>query len=372
MLTKIIDSESVRRVAQWVNDYEKFVIIGHTSPDGDAVGSALALGHYLDSKGKQAQVVMPNAFPDFYKWMPGSEDVLFYRTVSKTSKSPERIRELIAAADVICCLDFNSLHRIDELGPLVKAARAKKLLLDHHLSADGSGRKDTGDFADLAISRPEQSSTCELLFRLLQDLGHYEEMSTETAACLYTGMMTDTGGFIYNSTRGEIFHIVGMLLDKGIDKDVIYRKVNFNFTSARMRLQGLLLSHMTYLPKFHTVIIYLDKATQERMNYHRGDSEGFANLPLSIRDVVLTCFLREDTERDEIKFSLRSVGNFSCEEMAKRLGGGGHKNAAGAEKAGVTIKQAKYQFIGMLKDFQKQLHEAYKEEINRSYREQKS
>ena len=204
MLQKIIDPQSVSQFAAWIEQYHKFVILGHTSPDGDAVGSTLALYHFLQSKGKQAQVVMPNVFPDFLKWLPGSDTVIFYRNASHSPKNIERVERVIREAEVICCLDFNELSRIDEVGALVEQADAKILLLDHHLNP--------GDFADLTISFPSQSSTCELLFRFLCDLGHYEEMTVNEAACIYTGMMTDTGGFTFNSTRGDIFYIVSLLL----------------------------------------------------------------------------------------------------------------------------------------------------------------
>ena len=354
MLQKMIDPQSVVTFAQWVEKYQRFVIIGHVSPDGDAVGATLALWHYLKGKGKEAQVVMPNSFPDFLRWLPGAENVFFYRNTNYNQKNEDRVKKLLAEAEVICCLDFNELTRIEEVGELVHQSKAHKLLLDHHLHPEY--------FADVTISFPEQSSACELLFRFLQDLGHYEEMNVDTAACLYTGMMTDTGGFTYNSSRSEIFYIVSLLLAKGIDKDVIYRKVYHNYTSARLQLQGEVLSRMTYLPEFHTVVITLSKEEQLRHDYHRGDSEGFVNLPLEIRDVMLTCFLREDTERDQIKISFRSIGDFSCQQVAKRFGGGGHKNASGAERYGTSLEQVKQEFISLLPEYKEELEKCLRKE----------
>jgi len=359
MLSKLIDPSKVEKFSGWIKKYSKFVIIGHVSPDGDAVGSTLALCHYLRSKGKKAQVVMPNAFPDFLKWLPGSEDVKFYRLASYDRSGQYRIGPLIEKADVICCLDFNALSRINEIGEMVKNSRAKKLLLDHHL--------DPADFADITISHSEQSSTCELLFRFLCDLGHFDDMTADEATCIYTGMMTDTGGFTYNSSRSDIFYIIGLLLTKGIDKDVIYRKVFYNYTAARIMLQGAVLSSMTYLPEYHTAILTLSKEQQKEYHYIRGDSEGFVNIPLAIKDVVLTCFLREDTERNEIKMSLRSVGDFSCEQLARRFGGGGHKNASGAEQPGKTLEEVKQAFISLLDDFKEKLEEGYQGEVNSAF-----
>lgn len=364
MLNKIIDAGSVREFAEWVDSYQKFVILGHTSPDGDAVGSTLALYHYLTSKGKQAQVVMPNVFPDFLRWLPGSSNVAFYHNASRNPRNVERVRQLMGEAEVICCLDFNVLSRIDEIESLVRTSSAKILLLDHHLHP--------GDFADITISHPEQSSTCELLFRFLWDLGHYDDMTEAEAACLYTGMMTDTGGFTYNSVRSEIFYIVGLLLQKGIDKDVIYRKVNNNFTSARLHLQGTVLSRMVHLPEYHSAILTLSKSEQQSLDYHRGDSEGFVNLPLGIKDVIFSCFLRENTDRDEIKLSFRSVGSFSCREVAAHFGGGGHLNASGAECPGISMEEAKKRVVEVLAKYKDELERCYREEIRRPYVVRKS
>jgi len=359
MLEKIIDPQSVSTFASWIKQYDKFAILGHTSPDGDAVGSTLALYHYLNDLGKQARVVMPNVFPDFLKWLPGSEKVSFYRNASRNPKNVERVEQIIREAEVICCLDFNLLSRIDEVGPLVEQSSAKILLLDHHLHP--------GDFADVTISFPEQSSTCELLFRFLQDLGHYEEMTAAEAVCLYTGMMTDTGGFTFNSTRSDIFYIVSLLLQKGINKDVIYRKVNNCYTSARLQLQGEVLRNMTYLPDYHTVILTLNRRQQEMFDYHRGDSEGFVNIPLGIKDVIFTCFLREDTETDFVRLSFRSIGSFPSQEVAQRFGGGGHLNASGAERAKSTVKQVQLEVVSVLEDFKELLDKACREEQRVSY-----
>lgn len=364
MLNNLIDPAKVKIFSRWLQKYNKFVIIGHVSPDGDAVGSTLALCHYLRSKGKNAMVVMPNAFPDFLKWLPGSEEVVLYRRVSYDHSGQYRVRRIIEKAEVICCLDFNALYRINEVGELVKASKAKKLLLDHHL--------DPENFADVIISHPDQSSTCELLFRFLCDLGHFDEMTVDEASCIYTGMMTDTGGFTYNSCRSDIFYIISLLLTKGVNKDVIYRKVFNNYTAARFVLQGVVLSSMIYLPEYHTAILTMTREQQKQYHYIRGDSEGFANIPLAIKDVVFACFLREDTERDEIKLSFRSVGNFSCEEVARHFGGGGHKNASGAEQAGKSLEEVKQAFISLLDEFKEQLEDGYQAEMESSFAVDKS
>ena len=327
MLSKVIKQASIDHFHKWLERGEKFVIVSHVSPDGDAIGSSLGLWHFLCSQGKTANVIVPNAFPDFLKWMPGSKDILLY------DRYREFANKLIAEADVICCLDFNAIHRIDAVGPAVLASPARKILIDHHLYPE--------DFCRIVISHPEISSTSELVFRLICRLGYFGEITKEGAECIYTGMMTDTGGFTYNSNDREIYFIISELLTKGIDKDAIYRKVYNTYSESRLRLMGYVLTQMKVYDGYNAAMISLTKNEQGRFSYIRGDSEGFVNIPLSIKNVVLSCFLREDTEKPMIKISLRSVGTFPCNKLAAEFfNGGGHLNASGGEFYG-TMEEAR-------------------------------
>ena len=327
MLSKVIKQASIDHFHKWLERGEKFVIVSHVSPDGDAIGSSLGLWHFLCSQGKTANVIVPNAFPDFLKWMPGSKDILLY------DRYREFANKLIAEADVICCLDFNAIHRIDAVGPAVLASPARKVLIDHHLHPE--------DFCRIVISHPEISSTSELVFRLICRLGYFGEITKEGAECIYTGMMTDTGGFTYNSNNREIYFIISELLTKGIDKDAIYRKVYNTYSESRLRLMGYVLTQMKVYDGYNAAMISLTKNEQGRFSYIRGDSEGFVNIPLSIKNVVLSCFLREDTEKPMIKISLRSVGTFPCNKLAAEFfNGGGHLNASGGEFYG-TMEEAR-------------------------------
>lgn len=327
MLSKVIKQASIDHFHKWLTHGEKFVIVSHVSPDGDAVGSSLGLWHFLCSQGKTAHVIVPNAFPDFLKWMPGSKDILLYDRYKAFAN------KLIAEADVICCLDFNAIHRIDAVGQAVLASPARKILIDHHLHPE--------DFCRIIISHPEISSTSELVFRLICRLGYFGEITKEGAECIYTGMMTDTGGFTYNSNNREIYFIISELLSKGIDKDAIYRKVYNTYSESRLRLMGHVLSQMTVYGGYNAAMISLTKKEQDRFHYIRGDSEGFVNIPLSIKGVILSCFLREDTEKPMIKISLRSVGTFPCNQLAAEFfNGGGHLNASGGEFYG-TMDEAR-------------------------------
>ena len=234
--------------------------------------------------------------------MPGSKDILLY------DRYKEFADKLIAEADVICCLDFNAISRIDAMAEAVLASPARKILIDHHLNPE--------DFCRIIISHPEISSTSSFVFRLICRMGYFDDITKLGAECIYTGMMTDTGGFTYNSNNREIYFIISELLSKGIDKDDIYRKVYNTYSESRLRLMGHVLSQMKVYRTIVQALITLTKKEQSHFNYIRGDSEGFVNIPLSIKNVVFSCFLREDTEKPMIKVSLRSVGSFPCNRLA--------------------------------------------------------
>ena len=343
MLTKVIEQAKIDHFTKWFERADKIVIVSHVSPDGDAIGSSLGLAQFLDSQDKTVNVIVPNAFPDFLKWMPGSKDILLY------DRYKEFADKLINEADIICCLDFNSLKRIEEMADSVATSPARKILIDHHLYPE--------DFCRLVISHPDISSTSELVFRLICRMGYFSDISREGAECIYTGMMTDTGGFTYNSNNREIYFIISELLSKGIDKDDIYRKVYNTYSESRLRLMGYVLSNMKVYREYNSALISLTKEEQGKFDYIKGDSEGFVNIPLSIKNVRFSCFLREDTERRIIKISLRSVGTFPCNKLAAEFfNGGGHLNASGGEFTG-TMAEAKQVFEEALKKYKTLLTE---------------
>ena len=319
MLSKVISQANIDHVEKWFERADKIVIVSHVSPDGDAIGSSLGLWHFLNSQDKNVHVIVPNAFPDFLKWMPGAKEVIQY------NRYKEFADKLIMEADVICCLDFNVLSRIDEMEEIVRVSPGRKMIVDHHLYP--------GDFARIVISHPQISSTSELVFRLICQLGNFSDITKEAAECIYTGMMTDTGGFTYNSNDREIYLIIGELLSKGIDKDEIYRNVFNTHSEGRLRLMGYVLyEKMQVFPQFNAALITLTREEQKKFQYKKGDTEGFVNMPLSMKGICFSVFLREDTEKDMIKVSLRSVGTFPSNEVATEFfNGGGHLNASGGE-----------------------------------------
>ena len=342
MLSKVISQANIDHVEKWFERADKIVIVSHVSPDGDAIGSSLGLWHFLNSQDKNVHVIVPNAFPDFLKWMPGAKEVIQY------NRYKEFADKLIMEADVICCLDFNVLSRIDEMEEIVRVSPGRKMIVDHHLYP--------GDFARIVISHPQISSTSELVFRLICQLGNFSDITKEAAECIYTGMMTDTGGFTYNSNDREIYLIIGELLSKGIDKDEIYRNVFNTHSEGRLRLMGYVLyEKMQVFPLFNSALITLSREEQQKFQYKKGDTEGFVNMPLSMKDICFSVFLREDTEKDMIKVSLRSVGTFPCNQVAAEFfNGGGHLNASGGEfygpmeEAVALFKQALVKYEDLL------------------------
>jgi phosphoesterase RecJ-like protein len=228
-------------------------------------------------------------------------------------------------------LDFNTLSRIERIAESVRKSPAKKILIDHHPYPD--------DFCDVTISHPEISSTSELIFRFICRMGMFEYLDKNAAECIYAGMMTDTGAFTYNSNSPAIYYIISELLNKGIDKDKIYSKVYNHYTESRMRLEGYVLyEKMKIFSEYRAALISLSQEEQKRFQWKKGDTEGFVNLPLSINDIILSAFIRE--EEKIIRISLRSKGDFPCNELAHEVfNGGGHLNASGGEYNG-TLEEA--------------------------------
>ena len=304
------------------------VVIGHVNPDGDAIGSTLAWTNYLQSEGKSVSLIVPDKYPDFLNWLPNTDKIL------RHDKHPEKTELLVATADLIFCLDLNTLSRTEALADHIASAKAAKVLIDHHPNPDA--------LFNLTISHPEMSSTSELVFRIVWQLGAFERLGHHFAVPCYCGMMTDTGGFTFNSTRPEIFFIISQLLTKGIDKDKIYRNVYNVASESKIRLWGYVLyEKMEYDATRHAAFFTLTRADLKRFNYIKGDTEGLVNMPLQIKGTRLSISLREDTDKDNtVWVSLRSVDDFNCTEMAAAFfNGGGHFNASGG-RLNCSIEEA--------------------------------
>ncbi len=319
-MKNLLNEQELQALRTHIAQSSRILICAHRGPDGDAVGSSLGWAEYLRQQGKQVDIVMPTPFPDFLRWMPGSQDIRFY------ARHEAEAEPVIAQADLIFCLDFNGLQRLQEMQAPVAAAQAKRIIIDHHLDPDRS-------IAAQVVSFPTRCSTSEIVCRLIIELGGWDELPQKAAVCLYTGMMTDTGGFTYNSNDPEIYEVISMLLTKGIDKDKIYRNVFNVYSEDRMRLTGYILYRkLRFYYNRHASIFALTREEMRRFHFIRGDAEGLVNMPLQVKGMRLSISLREDTERDVVRVSLRSVDDFPCNRMAEEFfHGGGHLNASGGE-----------------------------------------
>lgn len=301
-----------------IDKAERIVVCAHVGPDGDAVGSTLAIKHWLARWGKNVEIVVPNNFPDFLQWMPGASEIKTY------VKHEETVRPLMEAADLFIIADLNDSARLMELEEAVVANPAPKIMIDHHL--------DPSDFCQLIVSRPEMCATAEVLCHLMWQLGEMEKMSQDEAVCLYAAMMCDTGAFTYNSSRAVVYECISRLLEHGIDKDLIYRKVFWTWTPARLKLTGYMLYvKLEMMAEYHASIMSLTNEERKMFGIKNGETEGLVNMPLQVTGARLSIFLSEDTEHEGVvKVSLRSVDDVRCDVIASTcFNGGGHRNASG-------------------------------------------
>ena len=351
------------KMKEFIEKSHHIVIFTHMAPDGDAMGSSLALWHWCKQaplcppmEGRAVTVIVPNAFPDFLGWLPGADQVKVYE------KEAEACNRLIAEADLFLCTDFNDPKRIGPMGEKMLANRAPKVLIDHHLmdrcqvdlraqtaNADRPASPD-GLWAEIH-SHPEASSACEIVYKLIAGdnptpplpsrEGERTPLSLEIATCIYTGLMTDTGNFSYNSTNAELYDIIASLLRAGVQKDEIYNAVFNQFSSDRMRLTGYALYRkMRIYPEYHLALITLTADELDQFHYRNGDCEGIVNMPLQIADVHYSVMMREErakpgTPKSRIRISLRSQGDRPVNIWAQEVfHGGGHMNASGGELLG--------------------------------------
>ncbi|WP_369800301.1 DHH family phosphoesterase [Xylanibacter muris] len=318
MMNNLLSTTDLEKLRSFIDKAENIVIFCHINPDGDAIGSCLGWAEYLRTIGKSPSIIVPDQFPDFLMWMPNTEKIIRF------DKHRETAENIMTKADLMFCLDLNDVSRTDGLGNLIQESKAKKVMFDHHLNPQLK--------CDIMISEPEISSTCEIVFRVVNELGDFDKMGSHFAAPIYCGMMTDTGTFTYNSTRPEIFFIISRLLTKNIDKDKIYRNVYNNYSEQRIRLIGYVLHEKLVVDaRHHATFFTLTRDDLRKFNYIKGDAEGLVNMPLQIKGTKLSISLREDTEKDNIVWvSLRSVDDFPCNLVAKEFfNGGGHLNASG-------------------------------------------
>lgn len=337
--------QDLRSLKEALKTPKKIIITTHHKPDADALGSSLGLFRYLLKKGHEVNVITPSDYPDFLNWMDGNGSVMIYSDDSKAD-----VGRLVEAAELIFCLDFSSLERINELGGLVAASDAEKVLVDHH--------QEPEDFAQYKFWDPNAPATAALVYNLIVDLGDETLIDRDIASCLYAGLMTDTGNFKNTNTTKDAFLVAAGLVDKGVNPGDIGRYIYDCNTVDRIKFLGYALSKkLVILPDYHTAYFAITAEELERFNSQTGDTEGLVNYALSIKGIKLAALIVDRTEM--IKISFRSVSDFSVNELAKKhFEGGGHKNAAGG-KSDLTLEATVTKFETILKE--------YKEELNTDY-----
>ncbi|MCB0544397.1 MAG: bifunctional oligoribonuclease/PAP phosphatase NrnA [Saprospiraceae bacterium] len=294
---------------------QNVAILSHRNPDGDAIGSSLAMRHYLDQHGHTVHVLFPSEFPEEFEALPGAADILIWDIHT------EECKQVLSKKNLFIFLDFNALSRIDKMGDYVRNLPGKRIMIDHHLYPD--------QIADYMYSEPDASSTCEMVYRFIAGIGDGQKLNPTVGKCIYTGLVTDTGSFRH-ATNATIFRIAADLIDRGTD-DLAVQDMIFNSQKEKnLRLLGhCLANRMEYMPEYRTALIWLSKKDYEMFNIQRGDTEGIVNYLLSIRDVRLAAFIHN--QPTVVKLSLRSKGDFDVQDICKKhFNGGGHKNAAGA------------------------------------------
>ena len=296
---------------------KNIVIIPHTNPDGDAIGSSLALMHVLNKLQHKAEIVSPNEPPYFLKWTPGFDKIIYFDNDKKVCLSK------IQNAEIIFTLDFNDLNRIGEMKDIVNSSNARIVMIDHH--------QNPKDYTDIVFSEPSTGSTCELLYEIIIQMGYEKIINSRIASCLYLGIMTDTGSFQYSNVSHRTHEIVSKLISNEINQSEIHNKVYNDSSISRLKVLGSALKNLHQIKELNTAYMFLKRENLKELDFKKGDSEGIVNYGLSLKNIIFSVIFIEDMEDiNKVKISFRSQGNFSCNEFANdHFNGGGHINAAG-------------------------------------------
>jgi phosphoesterase RecJ-like protein len=301
------------------------------------MGSTLGLMHFLKDKGHKVNVIAPNDYPRFLKWLPGNDEVIIYEKDKTIADS------FINEADLVFALDFNHLDRSGDMQEILTASDAVFIMIDHH--------REPSDFANYTYSDAEMSSTCEMVYHFIDKLRSVPKISPEIATCLYVGIMTDTGSFRFSATSAETHRVIADLIDKGAVNHEIHNNIFDTFNENRLQLLGTALQNLRVKPEFKTAYISLTQEELDKHNFQKGDTEGFVNYGLSIEGVVFAVIFIENKQEDIIKISFRSKGDFNVNEFARaHFGGGGHNNAAGG-KSDLSMENTIVKFNSILPEY---------------------
>lgn len=313
--TFVVEIYRMKEIEKVLDQCQDIVIIPHKNPDGDALGSCLGWKIFLDHLGKNARIVSPNDYPKFLKWMPQQEQII------NAEQSPEHAQKLILQAELIFCLDFNDLERIDSLATWVESSSATVVMIDHH--------ENPTDFAEITLSKPEMGSTSEMIYDCIIGI-QPKALDPAIATCLYTGIMTDTGSFRFPSTTPATHRAVAHLMETGAVHSQIHQNIYDSYSFNRLRLLGIALSNMKQVEGLPVVYITLNANELESVHYQKGFTEGFVNYGLRLEEIQLAVIMIDHQQEGKVKMSFRSKGDFPAHHFAGEFfNGGGHLNAAG-------------------------------------------
>lgn len=336
-----MNSADVAKVRELLSQSNNILIVPHKNPDGDAIGSSLGLFYFLKTLGKISQIIVPNDYPKFLKWMPGNETILNFERQNSQST------EFIEKADLIFTLDFNHLSRTGQMEKVLGSSQATFVMIDHH--------QQPSDYSSVTYSDVSMSSTCEMIYNVIESFGKVASITPEIATCLYAGILTDTGSFKFSSTTSRTHRVVAELIDRGAQNMHIHQQIFDTNSPARLHLLGVALNNLVILKEYKTAYITLSQKELDEHNFSKGDTEGFVNYGLTLEGIVFAVIFIANEEEGIIKISFRSVGNFSVNEFARNhFSGGGHTNAAGGRST-ASMEETLERFTSLLSAYQNQL-----------------
>lgn len=337
----MMNTNEIEFLTNFLETPKQIAIIPHRNPDGDALGSTLGLYHVLKQLNHNVKVISPNEFPDFISWLPGADEVLIFE------RNHETCKKFLQNSNLIFTLDFNALHRTGEqMGTFLSTLSADFVMIDHHQMPD--------DYAKITVSDTSFGSTCELLYRFLQQLSLQQYINKDVATCIYTGIVTDSGSFKFTKTTGNTHRVVADLIDLGIDNPGIHNNLFSTSSYNRLQLLGRALEKLKVFPEHKTAYTWLSQKDLYEFNFQKGDTEGIVNYGLSINGIDLAAIFIENKDEGIIKISFRSEGSFDVNEFSRNyFNGGGHINAAGG-KSFDSMQETLSKFETILKEINKQ------------------
>lgn len=342
MKNAVYTTDKLVQLQAMLANAKNIVITVHRNPDGDAMGSSLALYHYLKAIGHQSKVVVPNDYPNFLNWIPGNDEVIRFES------NVEAATEILQSCDLLFCLDFNDLKRVGDMHETLLSINMPMVFIDHHENPKVE--------AELMFVDPKTCSTAQLIFELIEAMNQLKRLDPLIGQCIYTGLITDTGSFRYPSVQPKTMRIAAQLIEIGVQHELVYRHLFDNNDEQMLKMRGYVISKKLVVLREHKVAyISVNREEQHRFHTKPGDTEGLVNIALSIKGVVMAAFFKEDHK--QIRISFRSLGDFSVSELsAAHFNGGGHHNAAGGMSE-LSLEETIQKFVSILPNYQQKLNE---------------